>query len=110
MFKLRDYQLEAVDSAWKWMIRCYDPCCMELATAAGKSYILAALAHKINKTSGKKVLVLGPNKEICEQNYEKYLLTGEPASIFSASLNRKETRHHVVFGSPLTVIKSINRS
>ena len=109
MFELRDYQQEAVDAAWNWMTKCYDPCCMELATAAGKSYILAALAHRLNKKSGKKVLILGPNKEICEQNHEKYLLTGEPASIFSASLNRKETRHSVVFGSPLTVIKSIEK-
>ena len=109
MFELRDYQQEAVDAAWQWMTKCYDPCCMELATAAGKSYILAALAHRLNQHSGKKVLILGPNKEICEQNHEKYLLTGEPASIFSASLNRKETRHPVVFGSPLTVIKSIEK-
>lgn len=109
MFQLRDYQQEAVDAAWQWMTKCYDPCCMELATAAGKSYILAALAHRLNQHSGKKVLILGPNKEICEQNHEKYLLTGEPASIFSASLNRKETRHPVVFGSPLTVIKSIEK-
>ena len=109
MFQLRDYQQEAVDAAWQWMTKCYDPCCMELATAAGKSYILASLAHRLNQHSGKKVLILGPNKEICEQNHEKYLLTGEPASIFSASLNRKETRHPVVFGSPLTVIKSIEK-
>ena len=89
MFQLRDYQQEAVDAAWQWMTKCYDPCCMELATAAGKSYILAALAHRLNQHSGKKVLILGPNKEICEQNHEKYLLTGEPASIFSISAVRK---------------------
>ena len=55
------------------------------------------------------MLVLGPNKEICEQNYSKYLLTGEPASIYSASVGRKETKHNVVFGSPLTVINDISK-
>ena len=75
MFKLRDYQQEAVDAAWDWIRKCVDPCCLELCTAAGKSFILAALAEIVTKASGKKVLVLGPNKEICEQNYSKYLLT-----------------------------------
>ena len=109
MIELRGYQQEAVDAAWDWIRKCVDPCCLELCTAAGKSFILAALAERVTKASGKKVLVLGPNKEICEQNYSKYLLTGEPASIYSASVGRKETKHNVVFGSPLTVINDISK-
>ena len=72
--------------------------------------MVAMLAGFINKMSGgKKVLCLAPTKELIEQNYEKYLLTGEPASIFSASAGGKSTRHKVVFGSPLTVKNSVSR-
>src|SRR5690606_10236462 len=38
---------------------------------------------------------------------EKYLLTGEPASIYSASAGQKSLRHPVVFGTPGTVLKTI---
>jgi hypothetical protein len=33
----------------------------------------------------KKVLCLQPSKELTEQNYSKYIATGNKASIFSAS-------------------------
>src|SRR5690606_11411319 len=50
---------------------------------------------------------LAPSKELIEQNAEKYRLTGEPCSIFSASAGSKSVKHKVVFGSPLTVKNSI---
>ena len=92
-----------------WIKKCFDPCLIEAPTGAGKSIIVAMLAHTLHKASGKKILCLAPSKELVQQNREKYLLTGEPASMFSASAGAKETRHAVVFGSPLTVAKSIDR-
>ncbi len=106
---LRPYQADAVNAAWEYMRTCVSPICLELATASGKSFILAELAYRLASKSGKKILVIGPNKEIVIQNHSKYLLTGEPASIFSASTGRKETKHTVVFGTPQTVINSIDR-
>ena len=47
-----------------------------------------------------KVLVLQPSRELTQQNYEKYLATGEKASIFGASANSKCTRHNVVYATP----------
>lgn len=107
--KPRWYQQEAHDLTMAWIKKCFDPCLIEAPTGAGKSIIVAMLAHTLNKASGKKILCLAPSKELVQQNREKYLLTGEPASMFSASAGAKETRHSVVFGSPLTVAKSIDR-
>ena len=41
------------------------------------------------------------------QNREKYLATGNPCSVFSASAGGTCLKHPVVFGTPLTVLNSI---
>lgn len=106
---LRPYQQSAVDSATNWMKKSKEPALLELATGAGKSWICAAIAHWIFQTSKKKVLCLQPSKELTEQNHEKYLATGMPASIFSASAGSKCMRHNVVYGTPKSVYNSIER-
>ena len=105
----RDYQQDAHDAAIAWIKKCVDPCLIEAPTGSGKSIIVAMLANTIHKMSGKKILCLAPSKELVQQNHAKYLLTGEPASLFSASAGRKETKNFVVFGSPQTVVNSLER-
>jgi len=109
VMQLRPYQQDAVDSAIAWMRKSTEPALLELATGSGKSHIAAAIAKWITQKTGKKVLVLQPSKELTTQNFEKYLATGEKASIFSASANSKCTRHNVVYATPKTVLNSISR-
>jgi len=106
---LRDYQQNAVDAAVEWLKKSIESCVIEAATGAGKSHVIAALAHWINDHSGKKVLCFAPSKELIEQNREKYLATGNPASIFSGSAGRKCLKHDVVFGTEKTVLNSIDK-
>lgn len=105
----RWYQQEAHDACIAWIKKCSDSCIIEAPTGAGKSIIVAMLANTINKMSGKKILCLAPSRELVIQNHAKYLLTGEPASMFSASAGRKETKHAVVFGSPLTIVNNLSK-
>ena len=98
MYKLRPYQQETVDNAIAWVRRNSSPALLELATGAGKSLICAELARILVPLSKKKVLCLCPTAELVEQNYEKYLLTGNEASIYSASIG-KSLRHEVVFAT-----------
>lgn len=106
--KLRDYQQDCVDTVIRHMKKSTAPVCIEAATGAGKSLIVAALAAWLAKISGKKILCLAPSKELIEQNHEKYLATGNPASIFCASAGEKCLRHPVVFCSPLTAKNAID--
>ena len=106
---LRPYQQKAHDAAWQHIKRSIDPCLIEAATGAGKSHLIAALAKTIYDATGKKVLCLAPSAELVTQNREKFLATGNRASMFSASAGAKELRNPVVFGSPLTVKNRISR-
>ena len=107
---LRPYQQEAHDAIIAWVRKSRAPSMIEAATGSGKSHIIAAIAETVHQMSGgKRVLCLAPSAELVVQNHEKYLLTGNPASIFSASAGRKELRHPVVFGTPMTVKNRISR-
>lgn len=106
--KPRDYQQKAVDAAITWMKRSVEPAVLDLATGAGKSFIIALIADWLSENTGKKTLVIAPSKELVEQDYEKYLHTGNPASIFCASI-KKCLRHNVIFGTPQTVSNSIRK-
>lgn len=109
MHELRDYQQSASDAIITWTRKISAPICAELATGAGKSLIIADVARRINEMSGKKLLCMAPSKELIEQNYQKYIDSGNPASLFSASVGIKSTRHPAVFGTPRTVLNGIDR-
>ena len=109
MFELRDYQQAASNAIITWTRKISAPICAELATGAGKSLIIADVARRINEMSGKKLLCMAPSKELIEQNYQKYIASGNPASLFSASVGIKSTRHPAVFGTPKTVLNGIDR-
>ena len=107
---LRPYQQKAHDAIVKWIKKLREPCLIEAATGAGKSHIIAALAQTVREISGgKRVLCIAPSAELVIQNSEKYKLTGEPYSIFSASVGQKSLQHPVVFGTPITIKNKIKR-
>ena len=108
-FTLRPYQKACVEAAMLEVRQSVAPCLIDAAPAAGKSFMIAAIAAELNQISGKRVLCLAPSAELVKQNHAKYLLTGERASIFSASAGAKSTRNVVVFGTPGTVKNSISR-
>jgi DNA repair protein RadD len=101
---LRPYQQLAHDAIINWICKITKPCMIEAATGAGKSHIIAALAETVLGMSNKKVLCLAPSKELVEQNHAKY--PGR-ASFFSASVGKKSIEHSVIFGTPMTVLNSI---
>ena len=81
-----------------------------MATGAGKSHVIAAIAQEIHAISkGKHVLCLAPSKELVEQNAKKYRLTGNACSICSASAGEVCLAHPVVFGTPVSVLNRIEQ-
>lgn len=107
--KLRPYQERLATAAKNYIRRSLPPCVLEAATGAGKSLIIADVAHWANREAQKGVLCLAPSKELVEQNYSKYLATGESASLFSASAGQKDLSQPVVFGTPRTVLNSVDK-
>ena len=88
--RLRDYQEKAVDAAMDYINSNYNsPAIIVAPTGAGKSWEIAGIAMKYDKP----ILVLQPSVELLKQNYDKFLLMGGKASIFSASANEKNIGH-----------------
>lgn len=105
----RPYQQAAHDAAFHFMRKSVKPCLIEAATGAGKSIIIAMIAETLHKLSkGKRVLCLAPSRELVLQNSAKYAATGEPFSIYSASI-AKSLRHPVVFATEGTFKKVAER-
>ena len=101
-YKLRPYQEECVQKGIE-VLTSKKPCMSIIVapTASGKSLIISDLAKRLNNF----IVVLQPNKELLEQNYAKYTSYGLEASIYSASLKRKEIDHQVIFATIGSIIK-----
>jgi DNA repair protein RadD len=104
----RKYQQDAADAAIAHMRKTAEPGILELATAAGKSIVIAMIAQVVN-AAGKRTLVLQPNADLTAQNASKIRATGEKCSVFCAGLNLKHTGHSIVVGTPLSVVNALER-
>ena len=102
MYKLRDYQQQAVNNVIKSFQKKRDPALIVLPTGAGKSLVIAELARIANG----RVLVLAHVKELVEQNHAKYKSYGLSAGIFSASLGKKDWDEKAIFGSVQSVARA----
>lgn len=102
MYKLRDYQQQAVNNVIRFFQKKREPAVIVLPTGAGKSLVIAELA----RIAKGRVLVLAHVKELVEQNYEKYKGYGLSAGIFSASLGKKDWDQKAIFGSVQSVARA----
>ncbi len=102
MYKLRDYQQQAVNKTLEYFRKKRAPAMIVLPTGAGKSLVIAELA----RIAKGRVLVLAHVKELVEQNYEKYQSYGLSAGIFSASLGKKDWDQKAIFGSVQSVARA----
>lgn len=103
-YVLRDYQNTAVIAALNAMEHAQDEIpVISLPTGSGKSLVIANI---IQKFQGQKVLVLQPNKEILEQNFDKYTSGyGFEAGIYSASKGKKELQYDTIFATIGSIYK-----
>ncbi len=103
-YKLRDYQETCVQKGVEVLTSNKPSKSIIVApTAAGKALIISAIAKELNGL----VLVLQPSKELLTQNYKHYTSYGLEASIYSASLGRKELDKSVIFATIGSVIKDV---
>ena len=92
--KLRDYQIEAVESVRNAAKKGYKRILLNLATGSGKSACIAEMA----RLAPNKVLVLCHQAEILEQNQRAFkTIANEDSGIFCAGLGQKDLSHRVTF-------------
>jgi len=102
---LRDYQQRALNEALSYIHNPEDKsrALMIAPTGAGKSIYIASIANAVDFP----IIVLQPSKELLEQNYAKYISYGNEASIYSASLNKKDIGH-VTFATIGSIKKEVD--
>ncbi|WP_461534723.1 DEAD/DEAH box helicase [Spongorhabdus nitratireducens] len=108
MYKLRPYQNESVSRILQTVSSGFESHSVAvLGTGAGKSIIIAEVIKRLSK----KVLVVSRNKEICQQNAQKYLdVTGKYPSIYNAGLNQKSLHMDAVFASAQSLVNLDERA
>lgn len=107
----RPYQEEAIQAVIYHVKKRLSPCIVELPTGSGKAYVVSRLAGFFSEMApSKKVLCIAPNRELVEQNHETYTIQYEfPASIYCASAGKKCIRCQVIFCSPQSTLKNIEK-
>lgn len=102
MYKLRDYQQEAVDACMKYLEENDGKNPLIVApTGAGKSIIIASLFKEMIKYDGMRAMMVTHVKELIEQNYQKVraICPEYQFGLYSAGLNKKDTTKNITFAS-----------
>ena len=104
---LRDeYQLPIHNESVQHCKQSNDPVVISASVGAGKTINIAALAKHVSSLGG-SVLVLARQGELIEQNSKMAWRCGLKNSVFSASLNSKNTFYPVIFGTEGTIARSL---
>jgi len=104
----RPYQIECVDSIYDYFEE-FDgnPVCA-LPTGTGKSVIIAMFLERVFKEYPReKILIVTHVKELVANNHAELidLWPNAPAGIYSAGLNKRDTRSSIIFAGIASVAK-----
>ena len=100
MIEARAYQIEAVESVFRFMERGYGNPVVVAPTGAGKSIIIAMnIQRAIDMYPPVRILILADAKELIEQNSEAFTLVNGMANygIYSASVGAKCSSQNITF-------------
>lgn len=106
--KARSYQLEAVQSLFRYFREKFGNPLVCMPTGTGKSVVIALfLEMALRLYPGQRILVLTHVKELIVQNYSKFqqVWPGAPSGIYSSGLGKKEHYYPVTFAGIGSIIK-----
>jgi DNA repair protein RadD len=97
---LRDYQIEAVEAAWRHVCKHKTNPVIVAPTGSGKSLMIAELCRAAVEVFNGRVIVLAHRKELLEQNSEKIktLLPDMSIGVYSSGLKLRDTKHDIIVG------------
>jgi DNA repair protein RadD len=108
MKTLRPYQKDALDKLIYQVENSTDPCIVNASVGAGKSLIIAELLLYLQNRN-KNVLCLTMNSDLISQNAATYEGQGGRCGIYCATLKKKEYDYPVIFASPGSIVKAIQK-
>jgi len=109
--QLRDYQLAARDTLWRYLANREGNPALVLPTGAGKSPLMAAIARQACEEWGGRVGILAHTRELVSQNaaaLTRYWPEA-PLGIYSAGLNRRDRFERVLACQIQSVAKIAHR-
>ena len=107
--KLRDYQIAAIHAIYNYFQNSNGNPIVAMPTGTGKSVVIGEFVRSVFAYfPNQRVMMLTHVKELIEQNLEKLLTLWPtaPAGVYSAGLDRKESRFPITFGGVATVAKA----
>jgi DNA repair protein RadD len=105
--QLRPYQQAAIDAVYRYLRDHDDNPCVVIPTAGGKTPILATICRDAVAQWNGRVLVLAHVKELLAQAVDKLkrVCPDLRVGVYSAGLNRRDTRHAVIVAGIQSVYK-----
>jgi DNA repair protein RadD len=112
MFVLRDYQRASIDALYGYWGNGGGNGLIVLPTGSGKSLVIAALCQEILRDyPTMRIGIITHVRELIAQDHKELLALWPeaPAGIYSAGLNRRDTRHKILFMGIQSVFKRTDK-
>ncbi len=110
--QLRYYQSDCIAALYEWLYtNPENPLCV-LATASGKSVIIAQLIKTmLQQYPETRIICAIDTKELVDQNYKKLLELWQhaPAGVCSAGLGRKQFKNQILFAGIQSIYRHANK-
>ena len=107
MIQLRNYQEDAIEALYRWFEREAGNPLIVIPTGGGKSVIQAAFIERaFQDDPACRVLCVTHVKELIAQNWQRLrqIWPSAPAGVNSASLNRRDTLHPILFAGVQSIL------
>lgn len=105
---IRPYQQACVNEVITHLKYSNGPILLMASVGAGKSLMIAEILLKLTLDNS-RALCLVNNAELVRNNWETYLNQGGKAGIYCAALYKKETKKNVIFATPQSIIRGLNK-
>ncbi len=109
MKTLRPYQQDAVNTIKSRLKLVTHPLLLTASVGAGKSLIIAEILKWI-EGSNFKALCLTLNSTLIQQNAKTYIDQDGQCGIYCSGLDKKDTSHNIIFGSPQSIAIDIKKN
>ena len=106
--QLRTYQRAAIDAIYAYYENYSGNALITIPTAGGKSLVAAAFIQEVlGQWPDQRIIILTHVRELISQNFAELirLWPGAPAGVYSAGLNRRDSRARILFAG----IQSVHR-